>query len=139
MTAQSIADHLASHIHKMAPNQPIVKHQSHADGITTVTNFIPDTGTFIPQHSHCHDHTSIIASGSARVWLDGAHVCDLKVPETIEIKAGTKHLFQTLEPNTTLFCVHNTSRTGEIEIKEEHHIVGKSMNNDMALQAHKVL
>ena len=80
-------------------------------------------GTYLPQHSHTYDHATLVCHGSVRVWVDGKYLGLFSAPRAIEIKAHTKHLFEVMEPNTTLACIHRTDRTGEIEIDEEHQIV----------------
>ena len=62
-------------------------------------------GVIVPQHKHDHDHASYIASGSARLWIDGVWEGDYTGGDEIEIKAQHEHLFQALEPNTRIVCV----------------------------------
>lgn len=94
-----------------------------ADDVFIKQMVIPRAGTFVPQHSHNYDHTSMLAVGSVRAWVDGVLKGDFQAPTGILIEAGTKHTFMALEDNTVLYCIHNVSRTGLIEIDEEHQIV----------------
>lgn len=80
----------------------------------------PKRGTIIPQHSHKYDHTSMLAQGSVKVWADGKYLGKFVAPSGITIKAGIKHEFLTLEDDTIIYCIHNVSRTGDIEVLEEH-------------------
>lgn len=97
-----------------------------ADGVFIKQMIIPKAGTLVPQHSHTYDHTWMLALGSARLWEDGRLVGDKKSPCGITIKAGTKHTFMSLEDNTIGYCIHNVSRTGDVEIVEEHQFEGAS-------------
>lgn len=84
---------------------------------------IAKAGTYIPQHSHAYDHTSMLAVGSVRVWKDGVCGGDLHAPTGILIEAGTKHTFLSLVDGAVLYCIHNTARSGLVEILEEHQLV----------------
>jgi quercetin dioxygenase-like cupin family protein len=98
---------------------PIWEHRT-ADNVFIKQMFIKEKGTFIPQHSHRYDHTSMLATGSVRVWMDGQLVGDLTAPCPIFIEAFKKHTFMSLEPNTLLYCIHNVTRGREVEIHLEH-------------------
>lgn len=80
--------------------------------------------TLIPQHSHKHSHHSMLATGAVRVWCDGELKGEYHAPSAIFIKEGCKHKFITLEDNTIIYCIHNISRTGEVDVLEEHQIRG---------------
>ena len=94
-----------------------------ADGMFVKHYRVQKAGTYLPQHSHRYDHVSLVCHGSVRVWVDGRYLGVFAAPKSIEIKANTKHLFEVMEDNTTLACIHRIDRTGEIEIAEEHRIV----------------
>lgn len=101
----------------------VAKFRAEEDGVEVRHLHVYRSGTYIPQHAHKHSHLTVVAFGSVRVWLDGAHRGDYAAPAAIDIPAGTKHLFLTLAPDTVLECIHNVSRTREIEVQEEHEIV----------------
>lgn len=94
-----------------------------ADDIFIKHYRIKKAGTYLPQHSHKYDHGTLVCHGSVRVWVDGRFKGVFHAPSAINIPAGTKHIFEVLEDNTTLACIHNASRSGEIEVLEEHQIV----------------
>lgn len=94
-----------------------------ADGVFIKQMFIAKTGTVIPQHSHRYDHTSMLASGSVRVFEDGKLIGDRVAPAGVFIKAGVKHAFQSLEDKTVIYCIHRLHGTAEVEIAEEHQLV----------------
>jgi len=87
---------------------------------------INKAGTYVPQHSHAYDHGSFLAHGSIRVWQDGKLDADYHAPCLLHIRAGVKHLFQALEDNTRVLCIHNVSRAEIVEILERHDIVKES-------------
>jgi hypothetical protein len=76
---------------------------------------IPYSGTIVPQHSHAYDHISYVAKG--KVLFEGKMV---KAPTALMIPAGKKHMFQSLEDDCLILCIHNVSRTGSIEVLEEN-------------------
>jgi hypothetical protein len=80
-------------------------------------------GMVVPQHSHDHDHVTLIANGAARVWIDGKWLGDYAAFRAIEIKARAHHIFQALEPNTRLACVHNLNG-GKYRIHAETKVGG---------------
>lgn len=87
-----------------------------ADGVFVKSVHVRNAGSFMRQHAHTHDHTSVIASGSAFVWKDGKLDKRYQAPALIFIAAGVWHTFQTLEDDTTILCIH---RLGN-EILEKH-------------------
>lgn len=91
-----------------------------SDGVCIKPMIFKNAGVIAAQHSHKYAHTSYIATGAVRVWCEGRCVGDFLAPAGIEIKAETKHEFMSLLPNTTVLCIHNVGRTGEIEVVEEH-------------------
>lgn len=93
-----------------------------ADGIFIKSGHFRLAGAVVPQHSHEHDHTSFIATGAVLVWCDGDYLGEYRAPCQILIKAHTKHTFRTLEDNTLILCIHNISRTGDIEIHDLHEL-----------------
>lgn len=105
------------------PVQPGSDEFTMADGVFVKTMDLPVAGMVVPQHSHAYDHTSFLAKGSIRAWADGALLGEFRAPHPIFIAAGVKHAFQSLEPALVL-CLHNVSRTGTVEVLDEHHIVG---------------
>lgn len=109
---------------QLASKQPTEVRFEMADGIAVVMTTAPDKGTILPQHSHKYPHISVIASGSVGVWKDGAHMGEFASPSHIVIEANAKHLFATRADNTTILCIHRVDRHGDIEMIEEHQIVG---------------
>lgn len=93
-----------------------------ADGLFIAEITVVGVNTFVPQHSHCYDHLTFVAAGAVRVYREGTAPREIHAPNAIEIPAGTKHTFETLSERTILLCIHNTMRTGAIEIAEEHQI-----------------
>ena len=92
------------------------------DGVFIKSMGLPKAGIVVPQHSHVYAHLSMLARGSVRVWCDDELLGDFIAPRGIHIKAGAKHTFVSLEPDTLIYCIHNVSRTGEVEILERHEL-----------------
>lgn len=99
---------------------------SMSDGIFIKQMRLDRAGLYVPQHSHAYDHTSMLATGSIRVWCNDVLVGDFVAPRPIEIKSGTKHTFMSLEPNTIVYCIHNLRDHG-LEIESEHTHVSESI------------
>lgn len=93
-----------------------------ADEIFIKQMHVPFKDTLIPQHSHSYEHVSMLAAGRVDVWRDGSYWQAFIAPCAIVIAAGVKHTFRTLEDNTIIYCIHNITRTGEVEIAEEHQL-----------------
>jgi quercetin dioxygenase-like cupin family protein len=93
-----------------------------ADGLFVAHIEIAKVGTVVPQHSHRYEHLTFLAKGSVRVARDGFAARDLVAPATITVAANTKHLFETLTDDVLLLCIHNTTRSGTVEVIEEHQI-----------------
>ena len=98
-----------------------------ADGIYIMQIHVPKKDSLIPQHSHVYDHTTMLAKGTIHIWEDGVDKGIRVAPTGIYIKAGIKHMFHTLEDDTLLYCIHNVSPKGKVEVKEEHQIVGEKL------------
>jgi quercetin dioxygenase-like cupin family protein len=100
------------------------KYHYEADGIFVLQLPIIKAGTEVPQHAHAHEHMSMLARGAVQVWKDGVFMGDFHAPDGIVIAAHCKHKFLSLEDNTLIYCIHNVSRTGEIEVAAEHQLEG---------------
>ena len=97
------------------------EHQT-VDGVFIKSMDVKAAGTLIPQHAHRYDHTSMLARGSVRVWTEDECLGDFTAPYPIFIRARVKHRFQTLEDDTLIYCIHNSSRLGSIEVVAEHQL-----------------
>lgn len=100
--------------------QPPVIEEVTADGVFIKQITLRLANTIVPQHSHKYDHTSFLSSGSVRVWEDGVYRGELSAPRSILIKAGTMHKFLTLEPMTTILCIHNFLHPDAVAIVAEN-------------------
>lgn len=99
----------------VAQCQPYGNEFTGADGVFFKEMRVPRAGTLIPQHSHAYDHTSYLVTGSVEV--EGKRY---DAPAPIYIPANRMHTFLTLVDDTFVLCVHNVSRTGSVEIREEN-------------------
>lgn len=86
-------------------------------GIYFRSVFLPFKGMTVPQHMHDHDHATFCGSGSARVYVNDQFHCDVKAGHAIEIKAGKRHLFEALEDDTRLTCVHDIASVEAIKAR----------------------
>ena len=93
-----------------------------ANGVFVAHIEIADAGTQTMQHAHAYPHLTILAKGSVQVSCEGETPRDFTAPAGMTIPADVKHRFRTLTDDVLLLCVHNTSRTGQVEIAEEAHI-----------------
>lgn len=94
------------------------------DGVFVKQMFLARAGTLVPQHSHAYAHLSLLTAGSVRVWKDAVLLGEFTAPAGLEIEAHAKHTFLALEDGTSLFCIHNTARTGVVEIAAQHTLPG---------------
>ena len=109
-----------------AEAQPVCEFEFYdADGVAIKQMHAPVRGIEIPQHSHEYDHLSMLARGSVMLYADNVYQGVYRAPAGIIIKAGVKHRFVTLEDNTIVYCIHNVSRSGGIDIREEHKLIEK--------------
>jgi quercetin dioxygenase-like cupin family protein len=107
---------------ELCVDQPPEWEHLSVDGIAIKQMYLAKTGTMVPQHAHRYDHTSMLATGSVRMWKEGEFIADFQAPCPIFIKRGVKHTFQSLEDSTLIYCIHNASRLGSIEIVAEHQL-----------------
>lgn len=105
-----------------ACEQPALWEHTSVDGVFIKQMLLKDAGTMVPQHAHEYDHTSMVAAGSVRVWIDGELAGDYAAPRPLFIKARAKHTFQSLQPQTLIYCIHNVKRTGRVQIHAEHQL-----------------
>jgi hypothetical protein len=85
-------------------------------GIYFRSVLLEDSGTVIPQHTHSHDHATYVGSGKVRLWVDGKWLGDFPAGQAIGIEKDKFHLFQSLEPNTRLTCVHDLHSAALIKL-----------------------
>jgi quercetin dioxygenase-like cupin family protein len=104
--------------------QPEAMDWEEADGIG-IRYAVFEADSYVPQHSHSYEHVSSIPFGEGTIQRDGDEPKPFKGPCFIVIPAHAKHLFH-FTTRGMLMCIHNTSRSGSIEVEEEHQIVGDS-------------
>lgn len=88
------------------------------DGIFIKGMILVQRDIKVAQHSHSYAHTSLVAKGSVRVWKEGAFFGDFKAPSIIPIEARAKHMFQSLESDTAVYCIHNMRGSDRVSIHE---------------------
>ena len=92
------------------------------DGVFVKQMYLKQANTFIPQHAHSYSHHSMLAAGAVKVWQDGILMGVYHAPAAILIRANIKHTFMSVKPDTVIYCIHNVTRTGEVEINAEHNL-----------------
>lgn len=103
----------------IACTQPFGETIKTVDGVFIREMNIPDNFTIVAQHIHKHDHTTMVAVGRVKVWIEGVLLGDYTAPSSIFIAADTPHMFQSQEPNTLLYCIHNLHGADEVDSKEQ--------------------
>jgi glyoxylate utilization-related uncharacterized protein len=83
---------------------PEVKLGAVANLWTRQMHFI-NAGDTEPEHDHCFDHLTLLATGSVSVVVDGV-TSEFCAPQMIYIKAGKLHTITALEANTLAYCIH---------------------------------
>lgn len=79
-----------------------------SSGVYAKQTLIPQ-GVCLEQHRHSFDHMSILASGQARVDVEGSTLV-LNGPAVVDIKANKVHKVTALTP-CVWFCIHATEET----------------------------
>lgn len=76
--------------------------------------------TILPQHSHAHDHATIVSRGTVEVWHNDEFIGQYTAPAVITVPAEKMHCFKTLTDGVVLCCLHNLRGTDleSPEIKE---------------------
>lgn len=92
------------------------------DGIFYKRLLCKSADMLVPQHAHKYGHTSLIVTGAFHVWADGVSLGRCDAPRLLWIAPGVKHMFRSLEPNSSLFCVHDLEGGTEVAVLEEHQI-----------------
>lgn len=109
--------HSLPEISHQLTEQPVERIEE-ACGLYFRSVLLEKAGTVIPQHRHDHDHATFVGAGRARGWANGAWIGDKGAGEAFEVKAGCAHVFQALEPNTRLTCVHDIASAESVKAKE---------------------
>ena len=110
------------------PDQPDITDIKLVDGVFMKRMFYRHAEMVVGQHAHEYDHISYIATGAVRVFADDRLMGEFAGGSAIVIKAQVKHRFMTLQPETTILCIHNADRADghddDVVIHEEHHLEG---------------
>jgi quercetin dioxygenase-like cupin family protein len=88
------------------------------DGIYIRAYKIANVGDSLHQHKHAVNHATIIASGAARLILNGENAGDFEAFHVVRVVAGDVHSFVALKPDTRILCVFNASDPALVDVKE---------------------
>ena len=102
-----MVDGMTHPLPEMMITEPPVEYIEEVCGLYFRSVFLRDAGMIVWQHVHDHDHATFVGSGAVRAWVGDACLGDFEAGRAVGIKAGAKHLFQALKPNTRLACVHD--------------------------------
>lgn len=81
------------------------------DGMWIRSYTLEKANTIAAQHIHEHDHITLLASGTVRMWQNGEEVGEYVAPAIITVPAGKKHSFLAVTDNVVLCCLHNLRGT----------------------------
>ena len=62
-------------------------------------------GDFMTGHAHTYDHTTLLASGSVLVTVEGVSK-EFKAPQILVITKNKVHDLVALEDDTVCYCIH---------------------------------
>ena len=66
-----------------------------------------EAGWVTRSHVHTYDHQTLLAAGTVRMRVEGDPIVRVAVaPQILMVKAGLVHEFESLEPDTVLYCIH---------------------------------
>lgn len=74
-------------------------------GICVRMIYLEKAGYVVPQHTHEYGHTTLISSGAAALWVDGAWQGDFVAPCLRYVQPNAEHVYQALADNTVLSCI----------------------------------
>ena len=106
-----------------APVQPVETMIYEADGLFIKQIVVEGAHVFLPQHAHSLSHITLLTKGRIRVRLGDGEWQTYEAPTAVMIEARIKHLFETLENETVLYCVHALNTPGALKVLAEHKIV----------------
>lgn len=69
------------------------------------------SGQFGMQHTHNHDHATVILKGRVRLWIDNGLESEYEAGDIVEVKAHKSHVFEALE-ESRITCVWPESLGG---------------------------
>lgn len=82
------------------------------DDIWVRSYSLEKSGSVAAQHTHTHDHMTLVSRGSVEAWQDGKLMGVYIAPAIIKIEAGKSHTFKALTDDVVLCCLHNLRGTG---------------------------
>jgi hypothetical protein len=93
-----------------------------------------EVGQTIGGHKHKYDHVSLLATGSAKVEVDGKEKI-FHAPTFIVIRKDKVHNVTALEENTTWYCVFaNRDLDGEVYDPEKNCPLDEDCHNVMTIE-----
>lgn len=96
-------------------NSEIVEFVEEVAGIYFRSVLLPLPHMTIPQHVHPYDHATLIGSGRAALWINGELEGEYSAGTAVFIGANKLHVFESLEADTRLTCIHDTNSANYIK------------------------
>ena len=93
--------------------RPVTGPEFVVDDWLWVKSYTVKAGEMIEQHVHLHDHVTLVASGSVRLWIDDQDAGRWDAPVPIKINALARHKFVAIT-DAVICCIHRL-RDGEPE------------------------
>ena len=94
--------------------EPEVKH--HFGGGVYAKEAVIPANKWLVQHTHKHDHLSVLAQGSVELVVDGKKSV-VHAPACMTIKAGKHHGVRSLT-DVVWYCIHATDCVDENEVDD---------------------
>lgn len=108
------AEHIRNHAERFVPDSKVA-----FVGGTYIKQFDLPKGMAILSHKHAYDHASILASGKARIRINGAWH-EREAPAVVSIAAGEEHLIVAID-DAVWFCIHAVDQASEAYRSQDPH------------------
>jgi mannose-6-phosphate isomerase-like protein (cupin superfamily) len=86
-----------------------------SSGVYAKETLIP-AGKWLIQHSHKHDHLSVLAQGTIELVVDGVSTV-MSAPNCLTVAAGKHHGVRAVT-DVVWYCIHATNCTDESEVDD---------------------
>lgn len=70
------------------------------------------------QHTHAHDHVTLVAAGTVRAWVDGQDRGEISATSCFKVAALAEHRFLAVT-DAVIVCIHNLRGEGYPAIVED--------------------
>lgn len=95
----------------------IVESIEEVNGLYFRSVLLPKAGMRIAQHTHDHDHATLVGQGTAALYIGGVLSGIFEAGRAVPVMAGQYHAFEALADNTRLTCVHDIASAESVKEK----------------------